>query len=205
MPASDLKKEYKDLYNPSANKVSVVSVPSMNFLMVNGHGDPNSGPFGEAVEALYAVSYAVKSLLKKTVGVGAGDYTVMPVEGLWWISGGHHFDIDSDKSHWKWTAMIMQPEQVTPEIVETALEETRKKKKLPILDSLRFEPFQEGLSAQILHVGPYSAEAPTIKKLRTFIRESGFEPRGKHHEIYLGDPRRSAPEKLRTVIRQPVE
>jgi hypothetical protein len=198
----DLKKELKNLYNPSAKEVSVEDVPSMNFLMVDGKGDPNTTPeYADALEALYAVSYAIKFKIKKTHdGV---DYAVMPLEGLWWADDMREFSVE-DKDAWKWTAMIMQPEEyVSEELFEEVKSEVKKKKELSAIPRMRFEAFREGVSAQIMHVGPFSAEGPTIEKVHRCIEKRGGEPRGKHHEIYLSDFRRTKPERLKTVIRQP--
>jgi len=198
----DLKKEYRQLYNPSAKECSIVDVPEMQFLMIDGTGDPNtSAAYAEAIEALYAMSYTLKFLSKMTDSV---DYTVMPLEGLWWTPNIAEFSME-DKSAWEWTAMIVQPDHITAAHVATATEEVRRKKDPPALDQMRFEPHREGLAVQIKYFGPYADEAPTIIRLHQFATDSGYELRGKHHEIYLSDPRRTAPENLRTVIRQPVE
>jgi len=202
MSKIDLKKEFKQLYFPSAKEVTVVDVPPMNFLMIDGRGDPNTAQeYKDAIEALYAVSYTLKFMIKKRTP--QRDYVVMPLEGLWWADDMSRFDL-KNKGSWSWTAMIMQPEFITEELVAQAREEVAGKKDLPALSKLRFERFHEGLAAQILHIGPYSAEGPTIEKLHSFIEEHGYEVKGKHHEIYLSDPRRVAPEKLKTVIRQPI-
>ena len=132
------------------------------------------------------------------------DYVVMPLEGLWWAEDMETFTAESDKNAWLWTAMIMQPEWITEDMVERAVARVREKENSPTLEQLRFQVFDEGLSAQILYVGPYADEGPTIARLHAFIAENGYELHGKHHEIYLSDPRRTAPEKLKTVIRQPV-
>lgn len=201
MSKVDFKKEMKHLYRPSAREVSVVDVPPMNFLMVDGTGDPNlSQEYQQAMEVLFSLSYALKFRVKGSIGA---DYVVMPLEGLWWTDDPHQFNIDN-KEIWRWTAMIMQPEYVTDELFEEVRAEVRKKKDLVALDEVRFEPYHEGLSVQIMHIGPYAAEEPTIARLHRFITENGYELNGKHHEIYLSDPRRTAPEKLKTVIRQPV-
>jgi len=201
MAKIDLKKELKHLYRPSPREVTVVDVPPMNFLMIDGSGDPNtSAEYKEALEALYALAYALKFRVKRSQGV---DYVVMPLEGLWWVEGTERFSWE-DKESWQWTAMIMQPEWVTVGMFEEVREEVERKKPVAALGRVRFERFEEGLSVQILHIGPYSAEGPTVEKLQTFIRESGYRVRGRHHEIYLSDPRRCAPERLRTVIRQPI-
>lgn len=201
MSKVDLKKDLRHLYNPSAREVSVVDVPPMNFLMIDGTGDPNvSLEYQQAMEALFSLSYALKFRVKKSTGV---DYTVMPLEGLWWTDDPSQFSMDN-KAMWKWTAMIMQPECVTAEMVAQALDEVRGKRGIPALERVRFETYHEGLSAQIMHIGPYAAEEPTIAQLHSFIRENGYEPSGKHHEIYLSDPRKTAPEQLKTVLRQPI-
>jgi len=202
MAKIDLKKELKHLYFPSAKEVTVVDVPPMNFLMLDGRGDPNTAPeFKAAIEVLYSVSYALKVMVKKRTP--ERDYVVMPLEGLWWFEGKPRSILR--KGEMSWTAMIVQPEFITGDMVAQALEEVTRKKDLPALPKLRFERFHEGLAAQILHIGPYSAEGPTIERLHSFIEEHGYEMRGKHHEIYLSDPRRVAPEKLKTVIRQPIK
>lgn len=201
MSKVDLKKDLKHLYSPSAKEISLVDVPPMNFLMGDGSGDPNvSLEYQQAMEALFTLSYALKFRVKKSTAV---DYAVMPLEGLWWTDDPSQFSM-SNKAIWKWTAMIMQPEYVAAEMVAEALEEVRKKKVLLALERVRFESYHEGLSAQIMHTGPYAAEEPTIARLHSFIRENGYELNGKHHEIYLSDPRRMAAEKLRTVLRQPI-
>jgi hypothetical protein len=198
----DLRKELKHLYNPPKKEAVIVDVPPMSFLMIDGSGDPNTSPaFRAAMEALYSMSYTLKFAVKKRLGI---DYTVMALEGLWWSGDLAAFDFALDKNRWQWTMMMMQPEMVTAALVEEARAEVEKKRNPPALAKLRFAPFHEGLSAQIMHVGPYSDEKPTIEKLHRFIRDSGYELAGKHHEIYLGDPNRSAPEKLKTVIRQPM-
>lgn len=197
----DFKRELRDLYLPG-RRPGIVEVPEMAFVMVDGHGDPNTAAsYREALEALYTVSYAVKFAVKRMpAGV---DFGVMPLEGLWWSPDAASFDAEN-KSAWFWTAMIMQPPPVTAEIVEAARREAVAKSSLPALEQLRYERFSEGTAAQVMHIGPYAAEAPTIEALHAFITEQGYRPAGKHHEIYLGDPRRSAPEKLRTVLRHPV-
>ena len=202
MDKIDLKKELKNLYSPSGKEVAVVDVPKMNFLMVDGQGDPNtSKSYMEAIQALFSVSYTLKFMIKKEKGI---DYAVMPLEGLWWVDDMSKFSM-TNKDAWKWTAMIAQPEFVTKDMVARAIEQAGKKKALPALSKMRFESVSEGLSAQIMHTGPYSAEAPTIEKIHAFIKDNGYKMAGKHHEIYLSDPSRTAPERLKTVIRQPIK
>jgi hypothetical protein len=198
----DLKKQLGYLYNPSAKEVVIVDVPAMQFLMIDGIGDPNTAQdYQEALEALYGIAYTLKFLVKKEQAI---DYPVMAPEGLWWTPDMREFSLEH-KEAWRWTMMIMQPEVVTVAYFERALEQVRRKKESSALAKLRLEPFHEGLAAQIMHLGPYATEASTIARLHAFIREQGctFDGRvQKHHEIYLSDPRRAAPEKIRTVIRQ---
>jgi hypothetical protein len=197
----DLKKELKQIYQASRREVTVVDVPTCNFLMIDGEGDPNtSAAYAQAVETLFSVSYTVKFTLKR--GATPIDYAVMPLEGLWWADDMSAFSA-ADKSRWKWTMMIMQPDFVSADVVAKAIAEVRRKKGLAALGALRLEAFAEGRCAQTLHVGPFSEEGPTIARVHRFIAErSGF--RGKHHEIYLSDIRRADPEKWKTIIRQPM-
>jgi hypothetical protein len=202
MKKIDLKKELRHLYQPSAKEVVQVDVPTMNYVMVDGEGDPNaSQAFSDAVEALFAVSYAVKFMVKK--GPLAIDYGVMPLEGLWWAEDMSQFSME-DKSNWKWTLMIMQPEFVTKEMIEGVISEVRRKKNPAAISSVRFEALSEGRCAQILHIGPFSEEGPTIEKVHRFIASRGARI-GKHHEIYLSDIRKADPAKWKTVIRQPMQ
>jgi hypothetical protein len=178
-----------------------VEAPELSFLMIDGQGDPNtSGQYREAVSALFSVSYASRFALKDA---GVIDFGVMPLEGLWWASDMSAFSIE-DKPAWQWTMLIMQPDEVTAEVLAEAKVKAAAKVPVAVLEQLRLERFAEGLAAQMLHIGPYSAEGPTVASLHAFIAEQGRELAGKHHEVYLGDPRRSAPEKLKTIIRQPM-
>lgn len=202
MSKIDLKKDLKHLYNPSKKDFSVVEVPPMNFLMIDGRGDPNkSADYQAAIEALFNLSYTLKFMVKKS---DITDYAVMPLEGLWWVDDVHQIDLWDKKDEWYWTAMIMQPNVVTAEQVAAATEEVQRKKAPSALDKMRFERFDEGLAAHILYIGPFADEKPTIDRLHHFITEGGNQLTGKHHEIYLNDFRRTAPEKLKTVIRQPM-
>lgn len=203
MPATkiDLKRELKELYAPGRDP-AIVDVPELAFLMIDGHGDPNTAPeYRAAVEALYRVAYTIKFAIKR--GPDELDYAVMPLEGLWWVADMSAFSV-ADKSAWSWTAMIAQPDRVTQAMVDDAVAQAARKKPLPAAPRLRLESFAEGLAAQVMYIGPYAEEGPTIERLHAFIAEHGHEPAGKHHEIYLGDPRRTDPAKLKTVIRQPV-
>jgi hypothetical protein len=198
----DYRKELKSLYNPPAKEAVFVEVPQMNFIMIDGKGNPNTvGQYRDGVEALFAVSYALKFMVKK--GKSAVDYAVMPLESLWWAENMDDFVL-GNKDNWLWTSMIMQPQFVTHDLFEEALFQVQKKKNLPALPRLRFEPFQEGLVAQIMHIGPFANEKTTIDRLHAIIKQNGYRLTGKHHEIYLNDIRKTAPEKLKTIIRQPI-
>ncbi len=196
----DFKKEMKELYTAPVETPKVIHAPALKYLAIDGHGDPNSNPeYQSAVEALYSLSYTIKFRLKKE-GL---DYVVAPLEGLWWTDQMKDFSIEN-KSIWNWTMMIMQPAQLSEETFAAVGEELRKKKSIPQLANVRLCSFEDGLAAQVMHLGPYSAEGPTVERLHHFIAENGYELRGKHREIYLSDPNRTAPEKMRTIIRQPI-
>ncbi len=211
MKILDLKKEFKYLYQPSAKKIEIVKAPRLQFAMVDGAIEKGSEPgkspsFQEATEAMYGISYTLKFMLKKRK-TNAIDYPVMALEGLWWVEDGV-FDI-TVKDNWFYTLMIMQPPVITKDLFEEAREQVRKKRgDSPALAKSRLEYFEEGLCAQVMHVGPYATEPATIERMREFMKENGYRdnvgPGGKHHEIYLGDPRKAAPEKLKTVLRHPV-
>jgi hypothetical protein len=201
MQKIDLKKELKHLYRPSAKEVVQVDVPAYQFLMIDGEGNPNtSEAYVRAVEALFSVSYTTKFIVKK--GAHAIDYSVMPLEGLWWADDMSAF-VSNDKSKWKWTLMIMQPHFVEAAVMYTAIEEVKRKKAFSAVEQLRLETFTEGLCAQALHIGPFSEEGPTIERVHDFISARSTLT-GKHHEIYLTDIRRAKPENWKTIIRQPM-
>ena len=192
----------------------MVTVPELGYLLVEGRGAPEGPEFAAAVQTLYAVSYGVHFLVKKERGDAP---KVMPLEALWWVDEAQQQEVvaavalgratmaDSARERWRWQAMIMQPGPVDAAAVARALQRARGKQPPPALDRLRFERWEEGRCAQVLHVGPYAEDGPTIVRLHEGIAAAGYRPRGRHHEIYLGDPRRSAPDKLRTILRQPVE
>lgn len=197
----DYRKELGELYKVSPKAPVVVDVPPLDYLMIDGEGDPNtSQAYADAVATLYAVAYAIKFAIKK--GPAAVDYGVMPLEGLWWADDMRVFDA-GDKSAWKWTMMILQPPVVTAEQVAGSIDAVRTKKNPPAIDRIRFDRYDEGLAAQVLHVGPFSEEGPTIARLHDFIAAHGTLS-GKHHEIYLTDIRRADPSRWKTVIRQPM-
>jgi len=201
MTKIDFKKELKHLYKPSVKTVTAVDVPEMQFLMIDGEGDPNTSvAFQDAIQCLFPVSYTLKFMAKRgEIGI---DYVVPPLEGLWWCDDMHNFNVE-DKSNWKWTLMIMQPDFITQSMVESAVSEVKKKKNPTLLEQLKFQKFNEGLSAQIMHVGPFTEEGPTVEKVHSFIQNSEWLRTGKHHEIYLSDIRRGNPHNWKTVIRQP--
>ncbi|MCB0116929.1 MAG: GyrI-like domain-containing protein [Caldilineaceae bacterium] len=203
MTKIDFKKTHKHLYAPSPKDFVIVDVPAMHFLMIDGHGDPNTAQeYADAVEALYAVAYKLKFAVKKAAQV---DYVVPPLEGLWWAEDMDTFTHARDKSAWDWTMMIMTPDWATPDLYEQAIAEVTAKKDLPALPKLRLESYHEGLSAQIMHIGSYDDEGPVLARLHNeWLPANGYEETGKHHEIYLSDPRRVAPEKMKTILRQPI-
>jgi hypothetical protein len=202
MEKLDLKKQLRHLYGPGARSVVEVDVPTMNFLMIDGEGDPNTTQgYSEAVEALFALSYAIKFAVKRSPD--GTDYGVMPLEGLWWADDMEDF-ATGNRSGWLWTMMVMQPDFVGVELVSRITADVFAAKGLPAIPRIRFEPFTEGLAAQVLHVGPFAEEAPTIERVHRYIEDSGALRVGKHHEIYLTDVRRADPARWKTVIRQPL-
>jgi hypothetical protein len=197
----DLRKTYKKLYTPGNKEPEIVDVPEFQFLMIDGKGNPNTSvEYQDKLMALYQLAYTMKFIFKKSEGV---DYSVMPLEGLWWAKDMQAFTL-SQKDDWLWTMMIMLPDFITPAHVEESCHAVLKKKESPFIHQVRLEKFHEGLSVQLMHIGPYSAEGSNIARMHAFAAEKGYRLRDKHHEIYLSDPRRTAPEKLRTVIRQPI-
>ena len=191
----------KALWQPPVGRFTIVDVPKMQFAMVDGKGDPNvSEDYKAAVQWLYGVSYALKFASKRELG---RDYTVAPLEGLWWADDMADF-VRGDKSRRQWTMMIMQPDWIARPMFDAAVARAREKLGTPP-PGLRLEDYDEGLAVQVMHVGPYSAEGPTLARLHgEFLPANGLKESGRHHEIYIGDPRRTAPEKLKTVLRQPV-
>jgi len=191
---------FAQLIKPAVGRPEIVEVPEFNFLMLDGRGAPEtSNDFQDAIGALYPLAYGARFALKKS-GV---ETRVMPLEALWWTSSSGAF-VPEELDKWRWTAMIMQPEPVTAELIEKVRADAMRKKPNPTLAKVELKAFREGVCAQVMHVGSYSAENPTIEKLHAFIAAEGYRLSGKHHEIYLGDPRRAAPEKLRTIVRQPI-
>jgi hypothetical protein len=208
MEKLDLRKELKTLYAPSAKKVDLVDVPKFKFLMIDGAIEPGQGPgtsprFAENMQALYNAAYTLKFMVKQRKE-NPVDYPVMALEGLWWVEDGH-FDINV-KDNWFYTVMILQPDLVTVALFKDALAQMRKKKgDQPAFSLLRLEAFAEGRCVQIMHIGPYANEPATVAKMDAFAAEQGYVKTGKHHEIYLGNPLRADPSKLKTILRHPVE
>ena len=212
MEILDLKKQLKHLYQPSPKKLEIIEVPRLQFALIDGAIEKGSEPgrspsFAEATQAMYSMSYTLKFMLKKRK-TNAMDYPVMPLEGLWWVEDGV-FDI-TIKDNWFYTLLILQPEVITPEIFEEAREQVRKKREdNAFLSRVRLGMFEEGLCVQTMHIGPYATEPATVERMKAFAQENGYRDRvglgGKHHEIYLGDPLKANPAKLKTVLRHPVE
>lgn len=202
MDKVDLKRTLSNLYNPKNKEWELIEVPAMNFLMIDGEGDPNiAESYKIAVETLYTVAYTVKFMSKREHGK---DYVVLPLEGLWYADDMTAF-VRRDKSAYRWTMMVMQPEWITTDMVHAAMKAAAKKKKLPALPKMRFESYAEGKSVQLLHIGSYDDEAPKLAHLHNqFMPQHSLKFNGLHHEIYISDPRKTTPEKLKTILRQPV-
>jgi hypothetical protein len=201
-----VKTEFKkqvETYTARRGRFEVMTVPAMQFLMIDGHGDPNtSKAYEEALTTIYPVAYKVKFMSKGELG---RDYSVMPLEALWWSDDMDSFTSARDKSRWKWTVMNMIPDWITPEHLDVACRTVSSKGGGPALDALRLERFDEGLSVQTLHVGSYDDEAPVLDAMHNeFIPAQSLRMTGKHHEVYLSDPRRTSADKLKTILRQPV-
>lgn len=201
MEKLDLLKQMKEFYSASSNTVNYLKIPSLNYLMIDGEGDPNtSQAYKDSVQALFSISYGLKFAVKK--GKPSIDFKVMPLEGLWWIEDMTLFSVKS-KGDWKWTMMILQPDLITREMVSEMQKMVVKKKGLVLAKNIQFQQYDEGDCVQILHLGPYSTEGDDVEKLHTVISENDFQRKGKHHEIYLNSPLKTAPDNLKTIIRQP--
>jgi len=201
MEKLDLKKIYKNLFSPSAKAPSIIEVPPLPFIMVDGHGDPNVAPeYAAAVQTLYGLAYTLKFHVRNTLGI---DYGVSALEGLWWTADMNTFST-SRKADWDWTMMILHTDLVTPALFEEARRQAVAKGKAPLAAKARLETFHEGTCVQILYFGPYADEGPTIASLHQYAKDQGYVLAGKHHEIYMNDPRKVASEKMKTIIRQPV-
>jgi hypothetical protein len=203
MDRIDFKKVYKHLYSPSAGQPQLVTVPKMRFAMVDGQGDPNtSKDFHDAIGALYGTVYGLKFARKKANI--EPDFTIGTLEGLWWNETGLKYAM-GNKADWFWTVMIWLPDEVEQGEFDEFISELKQKKPNPALGKVRLEDYSEGLAVQILHIGPYDTEADSIELMTKFAAEQGYTQSGKHHEIYLSDPRRVPPEKYRTIVRHPVD
>lgn len=198
----DLKKEL-DSFRARRGEFRIIDVPPMHYLMVDGHGDPNTAQeYADALAALYPVAYKLKFASKQQLD---RDYVVPPLEALWWAEDMEAFTSERDKSHWDWTTMIMTPDWITEAMFDLAREKVAEKEPPASLDKVRLETLHEGRCVQTLHVGSYDGEAGVLATMHDeFIPQAGLRLTGKHHEIYLSDPRRVEPAKLRTILRQPV-
>lgn len=203
METIDFKKQYKAYYSPKPGTPEIITVPKMQFAMVDGQGDPNgSKEFQDAVGALYSTVYSLKFARKKTGE--QPDFTIGALEGLWWTPSAKDFDMGK-KKYWLWTVMIWLPDFISSAEFKAQVEIVKVKKPNSALEKIRLEFFEEGLVAQIMHIGPYADEQPNIEKVHAYAAEQGYKQGGKHHEIYLGDPRRAKPEKLKTILRHPLQ
>ncbi|NED97714.1 hypothetical protein G1H11_20655 [Phytoactinopolyspora alkaliphila] len=198
----DFKRQL-DAYRAKKGQTRIVDVPDLQYLMIDGHGDPNSSPaFSDAAQALYPLAYTLKFASKRVLG---RDYVVMPLEGLWWADDMEAFTTSRDKSQWDWTLMIMIPDWIDQNMFAGAVEQVEAKDGPRRLHEVRLDSLSEGRCVQTLHVGSYDDEAEVLARIhREFIPDNGLRMVGKHHEIYLSDSRKVAPEKLRTILRQPV-
>ena len=192
-----------DAYQARSGQFRCVQVPDLQYVMIDGHGDPNtSSDYTEAIAALYPVAYKLKFASKRDLG---RDYVVMPLEGLWWADDMDSFTAWRDKSQWDWTLMIMVPDWIDQHLFDTAVEQVGAKHRAARHEDIRLELLSEGRCVQTLHVGSFDDEADVLARMHhEFISDNGLRMVGKHHEIYLSDFRKVAPEKLRTILRQPV-
>jgi hypothetical protein len=206
MNKTDLRKQWQHLYKPSAKIIQVVDVPEFSFAMIDGEVGPEesisaSSSFQAAIQALYGVVYTLKFACKLRP-VDPFDFSIMPLQGLWWSATGDFFL--SKREDWRYTLMIMLPDQIKNDVFQDAVQKLAKKRSAPVDERLRLERLCEGMCVQIMHIGPYAEEPATIERMKAFAQENGYTYHGKHQEIYLGDPRRADPQKLQTILRQPV-
>ncbi|SRR5579883_1727233 len=195
--------QLKEFFKASPKEPKLLRIPSIKYLMIDGTGDPNNSPeFQAAVQALYSLAYGIKFGRKKRGE--PSDYKITPLEGQWWADDMNAFMPNGDRSAWKWTLMIAQPSFITQRDLNLAVEQALDKGVEAPIESVRLAPLKEGAAVQIMHVGPYATEGTTIEKLHHFATDHGYELTGKHHEIYMGDPRRTKPANLKTILRQPV-
>ena len=197
-PKLDLTKEYKTYYTAKTTP-EIVEIEEGKFLTIEGKGAPGGDEFQAKVGALYSLAYGIKMLMKRE----GKDFTVAKLEGLWWVDSDKPYT-EVPREEWRWKLLIRQPESVTSEIVEKARQEVIKKKEMELVNEVKFEKMKEGKCVQILHIGPYSTESESIAKMEKLMKEKGLAYNGLHHEIYLSDPRKVAPEKMKTILRQPV-
>jgi hypothetical protein len=197
----DFKKTI-DAYQARRDQLRVVDVPPLQYLMIDGHGDPNTSPaYAEAIRALYPVAYKLKFASRRELG---RDYVVMPLEGLWWAENMEAFTTSRDTSQWDWTLMMMVPDWIDQRMFDAAVQQVGTKDGPVRVNDIRLDPLSEGRCVQTLHVGSFDDEADVLARMHEFIPVNGLRLAGRHHEIYLSDARRVAPERLRTILRQPV-
>jgi hypothetical protein len=197
----DHKRELKLYYGVTQKQPHILEVPAMNYLMIDGQGDPNTAQsYIDAVSTLYTLSYAIRFAVKDARNIA---YSVMPLEGLWYADDFSVYTANA-RAAWQWTSMILQPELVTQDLVAAQVENVRTKKQPAAIDKVRFETIDEGLVVQRLYFGAYRDEGPFIQEMHAYAEDQGYHLHGKHHEIYLNDPRKVAPEKLKTILRQPI-
>lgn len=195
----DLVKEDKKYYTAKTNP-QILEFPKLFYLTIEGKGEPAGKAFTEAVQALYPLAYGVKALSKKQ----GKDFAVAKLEGLWWVKSDKPY-LEVPRQEWYWKLLIRLPDFITSELVDKARQEVLKKKGIDLVKEIKFEPITEGKCVQVLHIGPYSTEPETIEKMRKMMKENKLTENGFHHEIYLSDPRKTLPQKMKTILRQPVK
>lgn len=205
MEKFDYKKIHREFYS-ATSKPKLLVVPEFKYITISGEGNPNTSEmFSKAVQTLYPIAYTLKFMIKKgKTTLVPCDYTIMPLEGQWWADDMNNF-ITRNKDSWKWKIQLFMPEFITEELLKEAINAVKKKKDLEMLPHVKFEKIADGPSAQIMHIGSFDSEYPTIKTLHDFIEGNGKKLRGLHREIYLSDFRKTAPERLKTIIRQPFD
>ena len=195
----DLTKEYKQYYT-AKNTPAIVEFGKISYLSIEGKGEPTGEVFSKSIEALYPLAYGVKNLCKKQ----GKDFAVPKLEGLWWVKSNKPA-LEVPREEWYWKLLIRMPDFVTSDIVKNAREEVFKKKRLDLIKEIKFETINEGKCVQIMHIGPYATEPETIQKMKDFMKENDYTENGLHHEIYISDPRKTSPEKMKTILRQPIK
>lgn len=199
MSKTDLTKVHRELYTAKVQP-ALIFVPAGHYLAITGKGDPDSPVFADSTQALYTAAYSIKNVYKQS----AQDFTVSKLEGTWWVEQ-EGYPLDIPRAEWCWQLLIRMPDYVINPVVQQALKAAFVKKQLPLLQQVSLITLAEGRSVQVLHTGPYSEEPATLAIMEEFIRKEGLAYNGRHHEIYLSDPRKTAPAKMKTILRQPVK